>query len=254
MAMVVSNIFHCCVQKTASQWIRAILSDEMVLARTSMRMYSYQRELPGKIDMRRLHERKFFSPFPPRTIASPLYLEFQSYHSIPKPNSYKTFFVQRDPRDIVVSWYYSVRYSHKPIGRIPEHRIKLSGMNMTDGLIYSIAYLKDYGIFLALESWLNKTAMDPHIKIVSYEEITNHDRQENQFGELFSHCEIDLSKEEIESLLSKYCFANMRSAAEHSPVSHYRKGQAGNWAIHFTKPVSDFFSQVTGDLLSRLGY
>jgi len=252
--MAVSNIFHCCVQKTASQWIKAILSDELVLNRAAMWFYSYQKEFPGKIDLRRLHERNFSSPFPPHTIASPLYLDFHSYNSIPKAESHKTFFVRRDPRDIVVSWYYSVCYSHKPIGRIPEHRKKLLEMSLADGLIYSIAYLKDYGIFGALLSWLEKPAPDPHAITFTYEEITDPNQQESQFAKLFAHCEIDLSKEEIGFLLCKYRFANLKNATAQKPFSHYRKGKAGDWADHFTPAVCDFFLHETGDLLSRLGY
>ena len=67
---------------------------------------------PGGIDPRKMTEIRFEAPLPPGTIVSPLYLDYPGFRSIPKPDSYRAFFVMRDPRDILVSWYLSIKHYH----------------------------------------------------------------------------------------------------------------------------------------------
>src|SRR5262245_2774715 len=107
------NVYHCTVQKCASQWIRRLLSDPSVVAYSGLQTYQYQQFLPGKFDPRTLTQRRFKLAFPEAVIATPLYLDYEGFASIPKPPRYKAFFIVRDPRDIVVSWYFSTKLSHK---------------------------------------------------------------------------------------------------------------------------------------------
>src|SRR5436190_15938066 len=97
------NIYHCCVHKTASQWILRILSAPETYRFSGLRAHAYQRELAGGADTRKVTERTFDKPFPRRTIVTPIYIDLKSFLAIPKPESFKAFFVMRDPRDILVS-------------------------------------------------------------------------------------------------------------------------------------------------------
>jgi hypothetical protein len=38
------------------------------------------------------------------------------------------------------------------------------------------------------------------------------------------------------------------------PVSHYRKGTAGDWRNHFDADISAAFTAATGNLVELLGY
>lgn len=254
-----SNIYHCCVQKTGSQWIKAILADELVLAKTGMTIYIYHRHLPNQMDPRKLTERTFTEPFPVNCILSPLYMDYKSYLSIPKPDFYRTFCIIRDPRDIIISWYFSVKYSHPPMGKISQHREFLNQTSLTEGLIYCITYLKDYGLFAALQSWVSESAGDVLVKLFRFEELINSEQQFSLLTQLFSHCQFQLSRPEILYLMEKYSFTEMqhnsqKQASENQVVSHYRKGVPGDWQNYFNKDVNTAFVTHLGNIVEALGY
>ena len=54
------NIFYCCVQKTASQWLRGVLSDPVVFKYTGLKVHPYRllglRVMKKKFITKILHE------------------------------------------------------------------------------------------------------------------------------------------------------------------------------------------------------
>ena len=79
------NVYHCCVHKTASQWIAAILAARETYQACGLRAYSYQRDLPGGSDPRKISERTFDNPFPSFSIVTPVYIERGNFELLPKP-------------------------------------------------------------------------------------------------------------------------------------------------------------------------
>ncbi|MEL6223180.1 MAG: sulfotransferase, partial [Cyanobacteria bacterium J06627_8] len=114
------NLFHCCVQKTASQWIRKILSEPEIKDFTGLDLYVEDDSKRKDSGVMLSSHQDVIEPFPKNVIVSPLYTNFENFRKIPKVDDYRAFFVMRDPRDLVVSWYFSVRYSHPLINRIDE--------------------------------------------------------------------------------------------------------------------------------------
>jgi hypothetical protein len=186
-------------------------------------------------------------------------MDYQSYLSIPKPASFRTFAVIRDPRDIVVSWYFSVRYSHPPMGKIPQHREVLNKIPVDDGLIYCIEYLKEYGLFAALQSWISGPRSDPQIRLFRFEDLVNEERQFSMLTDLFSHCRFPFNENEIRDLMEKYSFVEMQKRAkkgqpENPEISHFRKGMPGDWRNYFNAKVDSAFAERLGNLVGGLGY
>jgi len=253
------NIYHCCVQKTGSQWIKAILSDKTILEKTGLSIHTYYRLLPDNTDPRILTERFFDQPFPENCILSPLYMDYNSYLSIPKPASFRTIAIIRDPRDIVISWYFSVRYSHPLMGKIPKHREILNEISLEEGLIYSIEYLKSYGLFAAMQAWVSGPVQDPHVVLFRFEDLINKELQYYRLSDLFAHCEFQMNEREIKNLMTKYSLDEMQKKAkkkqsENKGISHYRKGIAGDWKNYFTIKVHSAFMHHLGNLVTELGY
>ena len=246
------NVFHCCLQKTGSQWVKRILADPDVYRATGLSIYQYQADLPEGHDPRPVNQRSFTRPFPKRAIISPLYIDYGNYLAIPKPESTRAFFVTRDPRDLVVSWYFSQRFSHGLMGDIGEVRGVLGDLPLPEGLSYAIRHLDGFGLFAAQRSWLD-AANDPNAIVVRFEDLIG----EDSFGayrRIFDHCRLEVDDESLAALLERYSFERLsgRSRGTEDVYTHFRKGVAGDWENHFDDEVMSTFRVVTGDLVEAL--
>ncbi|SCL29083.1 Sulfotransferase domain-containing protein [Micromonospora pallida] len=238
------NIFHCTVHKTGSQWIKALFSDPVVYQHSGLLPYDprfYKRQ-PSAL------------PIVPRGRAAlALFHSYPRFENISKPGTYRAFFVIRDPRDIVISSYFSLRNSHAPMGDIPQARKALQEMPMKEGLLFVINRLSERYLFKQLRSWAVAPKSET-FRLFRYEDLTG-ERQLDEVDQLMRHCGITLPPAELEALLSRYSFSRMRKGQE-SPgqVSHYRKGKAGDWRNHFDDEIYEAFAAATGNLVRVLGY
>jgi hypothetical protein len=250
------NVYFACVQKTASRWLRKVLKDERVFRASGLEYLDYIRALSPS-ERRSLTGIRFPDGFPPRTIVGPLYTAYGGYESIPKPDVYRGFFVMRDPRDIVVSWYFSMRYSHSSMeGRLDEVREDLGSRPERDGLKRAMDLLAGSAeLFPALRSWANAPAHDERVLLVRYEDLTGPPAVE-AFARLFEHCDIQLAGRTVIQLLEDHSFERLsgRRQGQEDVKSHYRKGKAGDWKQHLDDYLIEHFREVTGDLLEVLGY
>lgn len=240
-------IYNCTIQKAGSTWIDNLLQDNRTYKYTGLKVVPYKYN-PSSIQE---------SPVPfisNRTFATRLYLDYSTYQKIIKPLKYKTFYVTRDPRDIVVSWYFSVKYSHVLNPIIAEVRKKLLDMNEHDGIIYSIKYLSEYGAFKAQHSWLNAEAHDPNVRIFRYEDLINDEFK--SFKAIFEHCDIQIPEDVFQSIIRDHLFKNRakREKGIEDVNSQMRKGISGDWENHFSVQTIRIFKDETNDLLIKQGY
>lgn len=236
------NIYHCAVRKTASQWINAMFSDPIVYRHSGLLPY-----------VPRYYSWRHPAPFPTGRATLSLFVSRKRFETIPKPERYRAFFVMRDPRDIVVSSYFSTRNTHAPMGDIPEQRKVLQEVPRKEGLLYLIEQLNKKGkTFGCLRSWAEAPA-DETVRLVRYEDLTG-EHQAEEIDRLLRHCGIELPPAELEELLSRYSFTNMRGGGPTTTGAHYRKGAAGDWENHFDDDIHDAFVKATGNLVELLGY
>jgi hypothetical protein len=241
------NIYHCCIQKTASQWFRRVFSDPVFYRYTGLRPLPY-----SQLGLKEAH---FEKPLPRRTIAIHLYLDFPTYASIPKPARYKTFFVMRDPRDIVVSWYFSAKYSHPLIDPIPRLRKGLEHLDMQQGMEYMIDAWDGFGLFEAQRSWMQIPEEVSGARVFRYESLAA-----GNFlflKQLFDYLELEMPEKELDELYKRHEFAAItggRQQGAGDQSSHYRKGVSGEWRDYFDDSLMAYFKRRTGDLLEVLGY
>ncbi len=246
------NIYHCTVHKAGSQWFQALLTDPLIYQWCGLKPWN--RRVWG-IDPRSYHHRYYRRAFPSRRIISPLYIHFDAFKAIRKPAIYRDFFVMRDPRDITVSYYFSMVYSHTPMGDVLEKRSILRQMGQKEGIMWMIQHLKDYGLYDALRSWKGAGEVDPNVLVVRLEDFSGACMKQTLLS-LFKHCDIRIPDEILEELISRYRFDMMR-ARDHrktNGLSHYRSGKAGDWQNYFDRDIENHFRSVTGDLVEYLGY
>jgi hypothetical protein len=248
------NIYHCCIQKSASQWIKSMLSDQVVYKKIHMKIHIPHKNFLGADSVKDLLE----NPLPGNKIITPLYIDFQDFQKISKPGKYKAFFVMRDPRDILISWYFSTRYSHPKNPSIKKRREILNAMDDDEAIAYLCknVYNKNNPLYKAMRTWYLDGKEREEIIVSRYEELVG-ERKINAFKQLMDHIGIELSKTDVEHLLEKYSFKKLskgRDAGSEDVKSHYRKGVSGDWQNYFTDRHKKIFKEENGQLLIDLDY
>jgi Sulfotransferase domain len=250
-----TNVYHCCVYRTGSQWLRGLLSDRRVYRGSGLRTLTYQERLRGRIDPRPVTERTFVGPFPEHRIVTPLYLSLDNFRAMPKPDAYRAFFVYRNPRDVLLSTYF-LRRNTDTLGNDPEDQAYLRSASVDDGLISVIDRSDRTGVFEAFRSWHAADATDPNVRLVRYEDLTG-DAGLGEMEKLFSFCDIAVEPAETAELMAKFSFARLsggRRKGQSDAASHYRSGVSGQGREYFTPRVEERFQEAAGDLLTLFRY
>lgn len=239
-----NNLYLASIQKTGSQWMKKIFNDERVKGYTKLRQYPQHN----------YEYNEFHARFPEGTFVPGLYLSYQSYEIfVQKPERYRTIYIIRDPRNVAVSWYYSIKKTHPEIQGVREVRARLSQMSHDEGLMYSIRYLSDK--FAFMRSWIELSAGDPNVKIVKFEDLTQHAYE--TFSEVFEFLKCPIPENELREILADHTKEKMREEdmklRNTDDDSHYRV-QESSYKIDFKEQHLRLFREVTGNLVELLGY
>ncbi len=262
------NIYHCCTQKTASQWFKAVFSDPTFYTYTGLGLCSHtewRKMLIGscfdsslpllELSAQLYAGHEITVPLPKRTVGTSLYIGYKTYKEIPKPASSRAFFILRDPRDIVVSWYFSTKHSHALSESILKFRNDLDNLSLNEGLIYSIDRINDFGLFLGQRSWMEVPESEKDVKVFRYEDFALNNKK--FLKDLFDYLHIVMPENIFNDLYNRHKFkvySKGRDQGTEDVKSHYRKGQPGEWIELFDESIYSHFTRVTGDLLYVLGY
>jgi hypothetical protein len=201
----------------------------------------------------------------------------------------RAFHVIRDPRDLIVSGYFSHRNTH-PTEAFPDiqaHREALQVVSLEDGLAREMVFAQT--LLGQIGDW---DYAQPSVLELKMEDLTR--RPYDGFLDIFSHLglladtEPSLARQQIGAwtarlsnrLARRHTFAALRrripatgemvlgavyarrfetKAGGRQPGtedrgSHYRKGIAGDWVNYFNRRHAEVFDDLFGDLLVRLGY
>ncbi|GIV61826.1 MAG: hypothetical protein KatS3mg044_0692 [Rhodothermaceae bacterium] len=206
---------------------------------------------------------------------------------------FRGFHVVRDPRDVVVSAYFSHLYSH-PTDNWPElaaHRRRLQAVSKEEGLMMELAFSRqfledmatwDYEQPNVLELKLEDISVRPEAmfwQIYSFlglidpaePDLVARVRMQlnvlNQRGRRFTPFHMPLSPFRfpmerlpapyVERIVQRKSFKRLaggRKPGEENVRSHYRKGQPGDWRNHFGPEHIAYFREHYQGLLEKLGY
>jgi hypothetical protein len=239
------NMYHCCVQRTASQWFRRIFNDEVFYRHTGLHVQPY-------IEVG-LNSAVITRPFPRRSMVVHLYVSRSTYDALPKPPEHRGFFVTRDPRDITVSFYFAAARSHKPIGIIPELRSRLTVLGQEEGMAATIDALDEMGLYRAQRSWGPPT-LNGNVPVLRYEDLAS-DHVGFLRG-LFDRLDVPIPDAELEQLCERKSFQSLtgRAQGEEDVNSHLRSGVPGDWQRYLTPELTRRLDRVTDNLPAHLGY
>lgn len=166
------------------------------------------------------------------------------------------FHVVRDPRDVVVSGYFSHLRTHPDAGwpRLRLYRPYLQSLSKEEGLMKEIEFS---GVFLQqMLSWDYRAK--PAILELRFEDMIA--RQRDSFRTVLEHMGLMpsmLKPEALDAILAKHSFEQLsggRSPGQEDASSHYRRGVPGDWRNHFTREHRAYFKSLYNPLLRKLGY
>lgn len=244
-----NTIYHCCIQKSGSQWFKKVFSDKIIWQQNKLLLYDPTDNFitEDQAILQRLKK------LPKDIIISPLYIRYLEFKKLHKPDNYKAFYIARDPRDLIISNYFSLKYSHNPYHPyILKMRKKLNLMSQNDG-ITDIINSSTAGTIKTLDGWFKQKLKN--VRLIRFEDIFG-TKQYDVFSDLLNYCNINVSKEDVKFLLEKYSFKNIsgRKQGSENVKHHYRKGTPGDWKNYFTEQQKDIFKNLSGDLLITCGY
>jgi len=199
---------------------------------------------------------------------------------------FRGFHVIRDPRDCIISAYYSHRNTHSTSGwpELIEHRNNLLNLNVEEGIIAEIAFSNKlvtggYPLepFASMQKWNYNL---PNILELRYEDMINNYvvffrsifqflgiipqskterflyllRKEVHFRNPFKP---SLNQQIFLKIINSYsfsCLADGRFPGILNSNSHYRKGIAGDYLNYFTPRIKTKFIETYPGLLESLNY
>jgi hypothetical protein len=213
------------------------------------------------------------------------------HHYAREVEGLRGFHVVRDPRDVVVSAYFSHLHSHRVDAEWPElagRRERLGALSTAEGLMVELDALGWQ--FGAMRDWHYD---DPRILELRMEDLSEHPYEEFlrvfRFLDLLDERRFALARrclhvaskglrvlegivgdrvsipvgprrlptERLLGIIWEREFRTMtngRTRGQEDATHHYRKGVAGDWRNHFTARHEAYFLAHYGDLLARLGY
>lgn len=209
------------------------------------------------------------------------------YDEVKRITGFRGVHVIRDPRDIIVSAYFSYRNSHwfKPGTELYTHQQRLQKLSKEEGLLLEIELSERY--LRPIAEWPYNL---PHVLELKFEEVTAHpyeaalrmfsflglldeeewswwqqltdtprfvwNRLARRWGGYGRWPRRRIPAEKLLGIVHSMEFARLarRPKGQEDPKSHYRKGQPGDWRNHFTEEHVAAFKERYPGLLPRLGY
>lgn len=231
------TVFHVTHWKAGSQWVRTILHQAAGKR--------YVRPMPGP-----------WGPVGERVVAgavyTPVYAQLTQFRAnVPQEDpSHRVFVVIRDPRDTLVSWYYSLLYSHTTEGEpaVVEARATLGTMGKAEGMRLMIdRYLE--AVTTIHRGWIVAGA-----RVFRYEDMWAN--QQESFRQIFEFCGFHAPAWRRRSIVLRNSFARhtwWRFGRE-QVKSHLRKGTPGDWRNHFDEELKAYFKSRDDGALVLAGY
>ena len=243
----VDAVFHCCAWKTGSQWIRLILSDPRFYMATGLKPLAIFN--PPEIDA---DPTKLIVP--DKRIVTNFFAYYSTYNEVQKPENHRVFYVVRNPRDLLVSWYFSNRYSHRPTPEIDGWRKDMMGMDDEQGLICTIGLFHE--VRDRVKSWVDASLTNPNLVIVKFEDLTGENQQE-AWRELLDHVGLEsVSSNLLQQLLEFYHVSKLTPPVKEGADTQFEKyGNAGKpRRANITTKVENVLTKRYPNLLKDFGY
>ena len=235
---------HVTLGKAGSQWVRDVLSDPEILAlQAGVRLIP-----PFKGGAYGIAE---FAQEPAGTFASPIFhVRFDDWKHYAGPAD-RCVTVLRDPRDSIVSWAFSMAYSHVTEEHVRIIRPTLLALDLRGKL--EVATYTFWESSAAQRSWAGKKNTESEF-VLRYEDIVSDPPA--SFRAMLDFYGWSAPDDVLHRVIDRLSFETRsgRKRGEKQEFSHYRNGIAGDWRNYFDRDLAQRFEEACPSLLRELGY
>jgi hypothetical protein len=237
----IANIYAAGSPKAGSQWMKALFDHPVIRSHTGLFTLPqlYYQDNPE-------HR------FPAGTFVPGIYFSYDEYLRIPKPLQHRLVYMFRDPRELVVSGYFSAVKTHRTLHleEVEQVRDHIRSLPFDEGLLYLI---NDAAPRLReIETWVDVD--DDAVAKFRLEDVQADPHK--QVSRMLEHCGVDLSPTELEAVLGDVSRESLQSqdlAHRQDGESHYRLDRKGFRELFQPEHYAAIEAIVPG-LRERLGY
>jgi hypothetical protein len=247
------SIIHFSFNKAATQYVKSILKRcaiENGMAPVAIPDYAFNTNFPRLHLLTAEEMAEYQHIFKPRGY---LYSVFAGMiEGIPHLEKYKIVLVARDPRDLLVSGYFSITYSHTVPSKTGDkyeefmkQRRKARELTVDEYVIAksdAVRYAFQEYQRLLLEQY-------PNTYLTTYEQMVSDFA--GWLDRLLRYCELDVSESLFESLVQENDNLTPKTENIHK---HLRKGQAGDYREKLKAETVEYLDAKFARILARFGY
>lgn len=245
------SVLHFSFNKAATQTVKKLLIEcgrRNKLTPALLHDYAFHHSMPFLDHLEREEMKKYAHLFKPKGY---LYTVFGGMIAeIPDLEKFKVVLVVRDPRDILVSDYYSIAYSHA----IPDGEKKEIYLSRRESALAST--LDEYVLNSApkLQSVFERYEMHlfpvcPSVHVARYEDMVENFPE--WFDSLVSACGMEISKTFRQNLVEKHEARRPKGENIHK---HLRKGMPGEHREKLRPETVEQLNKIFEQPLTRFNY
>jgi hypothetical protein len=245
------SIIHFSVNKVATQYIKRLLircAKENGLIPVRMSEYAWHTNFPYLFTLSAEEVEPYLHIFQPKGY---LYTVFGGLvEGIPNVDDYRVVIILRDPRDVLVSGYYSYAFSHAE-PEVEEARESFEQFRAyarslgVDG--YVTALCEDTR--QSYQRYLDFLAVHPQVYLTRYEEMLA-DFPAWLAG-LLDYCQLEISTALEQKLLAE---ARIAQPSGEDVSRHRRQGKSGDYRKKLKPETIDYLNRELAPILERLDY
>jgi hypothetical protein len=176
-----------------------------------------------------------------------IYGPLRTYIEIPDIEEYKVVLILRDPRDVMVSHYFSMAYSHKMINK-DFFKLRKNALSKTiDELVFEISdyYYETYKNYSTLLN--NKNMM-----FVSYDHIISSPAQ--FLNKILDFTCIDLNEDQKNNILMNELNYSSQKSMTEKFNHHRRSGKSGDYKNKLKPETIDLLNQKFEEIIKVYGF
>ncbi len=247
------SIIHFSLNKSATQYIKSILStcaSKNGMVHVKIHDYAFNSDFPYLDSLSEIEMKKYRHLFKEKGY---LYSAFGGMiEGIPNLEKYKIVFVVRDPRDILVSNYFSVAYSHvtpqitgNKFKSFRTSRTKAIDSSIDDHVLIESDIL--YKTFIRYQTLL----LDKYrnVYITTYEKMVA--SFDGWLNDLIQYINLNVDHNVVQLLIDEN---NKKKPKNEDKSKHVRKGLPGDYKEKLKKETIEQLNRKFSQILERYHY